>query len=100
MQQIMLIITFIVIAITNSICKNIPQPDNHLSNLNYTKISEIPLPKGFERIIATKNSFATWLQQFSLSKNKVVYLFDGSTKANQQLHIAILDISVGNKNLQ
>lgn len=100
MKQVILIITFTLITITNSNCKNKPQPNNHLPNISNTKIAEIPLHKGFERIISTKNSFANWLQQFPLNKSNVVYLFDGSTKGNQQLHAAVLDVSVGTKNLQ
>ena len=36
----------------------------------------------------------------SFKKDKTVYLFDGSQKINQQAQFAVLNISVGKKNLQ
>ena len=69
-------------------------------NMVISKIAEIPLPKGFERIVVDKESFGDWLRNFPLSKDNTVYLYDGSAKANQQLHYAVLDISVGKNDLQ
>ncbi len=66
----------------------------------HTLIKDIPLPNGFIRIENGNESFATWLQNISLKKDKTVYLFDGSAKQNQTAQYAVLDISIGNKNLQ
>ncbi len=73
-------------------------------NLNrendYAKIKNIPLPDGFERVTKVDNSFAAWLQNITLKKDKTVYKFDGTEKYNQAAQFAVLDISVGKKDLQ
>ena len=66
----------------------------------YTQIKNIPLPTGYTHIENGDESFATWLQNISLKKDNKVLLFDGSLKPNQTAQFAVLDISVGNKNLQ
>ena len=65
-----------------------------------TKICEIPLPKGFERNKQDSTSFAFYLQHINLKKDNTVYYYDGSKKINQTLHYAVMDIPVGNKDLQ
>jgi Domain of unknown function (4846) len=66
----------------------------------YTTIGSIPLPKGFTRQKASGNSFAAWLRNLPLKKDKTVYLYNGQQKINQEAQFAVLDISVGNKDLQ
>ena len=66
----------------------------------YHSINAIPLPEGYERVKADSHSFAAWLQKVLLKEIKTVYLFNGDEKINQQAQFAVLDISVGNKNLQ
>jgi len=66
----------------------------------YPSIAAIPLPKGFKRMNADSNSFAVWLQQIQLKKDKTVYLYNGTPKTNQSAQFAVLDISTGNKDLQ
>jgi hypothetical protein len=46
------------------------------------------------------SDFAGWLRQIPLKKDRTVYLFDGSPKRNQDAQFAVLDISVGHKDLQ
>ncbi len=65
-----------------------------------THISSIPLPEGYTRIAGAEGSFTGWLRSLALKKDKTVYLYDGSEKGNQSAQFAVLDISVGNKNLQ
>ena len=69
-------------------------------NNPYPTIAAIPLPEGFERISADSNSFAEWLRGRPLKEDKTVHLYDGSHKKNQLAQFAVLDISVGDKNLQ
>ncbi len=76
-------------ALVNSIGKN-----------PYAAIYTIPLPYGYKRIKADSNSFANWLRKVLLKEKKTVYLFDGTEKINQQAQFAVLNIAVGNKNLQ
>jgi len=66
----------------------------------FVKISEIPLPEGYYRITNEKNSFADWLRELPLKKDKTVYLYNGKKKANQSAQFAVVDISVGDKDLQ
>ena len=66
----------------------------------YHSIKTIPLPDGYERVKADSNSFGTWLRSLALKENKTVYLFNRTEKSNQQAQFAVMDISVGNKNLQ
>lgn len=63
-------------------------------------ITDVPSPKGYKRIIADSNSFAQWLRNIALKKDKTVYLFNGDEKTNQSAQYAVLDISVGDQNLQ
>ena len=70
------------------------------SQNEYATIKKIPLPEGFERVGVEENSFAEWLQNIPLKNDKTVYLYDGSQKTNQQAQFAVLNISVGTKNLQ
>lgn len=63
-------------------------------------IGQIPLPDGFKRIGTDNNSFASWLRNVPLKENKVVYLYNGTQKMNQSAQFAVMDISVGKKDLQ
>ncbi len=78
----------------------IPQ-ESKLSNENtYATIKSIPPPSDFERNKQDSASFGYWLRSIALKKDKAVYKFDGTFKANQSAQFAVLDISVGKKDLQ
>jgi maltoporin len=66
----------------------------------YKFVKDIPLPDSFKRIEVESNSFGEYLRNIELKKDKTVYKYDGTLKGNQSAHIAVLNISVGNKNLQ
>lgn len=74
--------------------------DNTRTGERPSRISAIPLPDGYRRTEAGPASFATWLRASPLKKDNTVYLYDGTIKPNQSAQFAVLDISVGNKNLQ
>jgi hypothetical protein len=81
--------------------KNSHSLNNDPSDKNpYGSIAAIPLPPGYTRVKADSNSFAEWLRNISLKENTTVYTFNGKLKANQLAQFAVLDISVGNKDLQ
>lgn len=65
-----------------------------------TQIKEIPLPDGYERLQLQENSFGYFLRQQSLKSDKTVYLYNGQPKYNQAAQYAVLNVSVGNKDLQ
>lgn len=60
----------------------------------------IPTPLHFKRINAQAGSFAYWLRHTKLKKDKTVYLYNGQKKQNQQAQYAVLDISIGTRDLQ
>ena len=63
-------------------------------------VERIPLPAGYRRIPEPGTGFAAYLRTSPLKKDKTVYLYNGTVKANQQAQYAVLDISVGNRDLQ
>lgn len=64
------------------------------------KIYEIPLPQGYKRVVAHDKSFAGYLRNLSLKKDNTVFLYDGRKKSNQSAQYAVIDVSVGTKDLQ
>ncbi len=58
-------------------------------------------PTGFQRIHAPSNSFAEYLRNLQLKSHvAMVHLFDGRMKNRQDVHAAVIDMSVGAKDLQ
>lgn len=66
----------------------------------YSFIKTIPAPEGFIRTAADSSSFAAWLRNIDLKEDRTVHLFNGTEKRNQFAQFAVLNISVGNKDLQ
>lgn len=64
------------------------------------KVGDIPLPKGFTRMKFDSMDIANYLQQLSFKQDNNVYLYDGSLKSNQRAQYAVLDIDIGNRDLQ
>ncbi len=63
--------------------------------------SAIAPPPGFSRRDLPAGSFGTWLRQLPLREDGApVRLHDGSLKANQSAHAAVVAIDVGAKDLQ
>jgi len=59
------------------------------------------VPKSFKRVITSSNSFEYYLQHFKLKPiNSKVHLHNGALKNRQDVHEAVLDISVGTRDLQ
>ena len=66
----------------------------------YARIFDIPVPAGYSRVNEQPHSFGDWLRNTDLKKDKRVYKYDGTLKENQSAQFAVLNISVGNKDLQ
>ena len=66
----------------------------------YKQIQAIPLPAGFERMKADSVSFTSYLRTIGLKEQTTVYLYNGQPKHNQTAQYALLNISVGNTDLQ
>ena len=62
-------------------------------------IRGISLPKGFKIVENGDSSYANWLLDISLRKDKTVYLFNGDLKGNQAVQFGVLDINIGKKDL-
>lgn len=73
----------------------------HDGQVERTVESEIAPPRGFHRLQAAPGSFAAWLRGLPLKPpGAKVHLHDGSLKANQEIHRAVIDIDVGKRDLQ
>ncbi|MEW6531605.1 MAG: DUF4846 domain-containing protein [Thermodesulfobacteriota bacterium] len=58
-------------------------------------------PKGFTRIPLENRSFGVWLRGLPLRPNaRLVWLHNGLPKLNQSAHFAVLEVDVGEKDLQ
>ncbi len=85
-------------------CQNEPKTVSTASKTNEAtsvlleKIADIPLPKSFKR--AETDAFGAFLRHLKLKKDKTVYLYDGRLKGNQSAQFAVLDVSVGDRDLQ
>ena len=58
------------------------------------------MPAGYQRVPASPHSFAAFLREIPLKKSKRVYLYNGQPKINQDAQYAVLDMSIGKKDLQ
>ena len=63
--------------------------------------SRIPNPDGFQRVIVEDESFEDWLCHLPLKDaDEPVRLFNGELKRNQNAHVAVVDIDIGERDLQ
>ena len=58
------------------------------------------MPAGYQRVPASPHSFGAFLREIPLKKSKTVYLYNGQPKINQDAQFAVLDMSIGKKDLQ
>ena len=64
------------------------------------RVGDIAPPDGFRRASVKADSFAQYLRDLKLLQSRTVYLYNGSPKSNQKAHFRVVDLSVGNKDLQ
>lgn len=58
-------------------------------------------PPGFKRTTINPHSFGAYLRNFKLKPaGDLVYLYSGEIKPRQDVHAAVLDISIGHRDLQ
>ncbi len=68
---------------------------------NAETVESILLPTGYTRVMVDPDSFAGWLRGLPLKPTDTpVLLFDGRKKYNQNIHFRVIDIDVGDKDLQ
>lgn len=59
-----------------------------------------PVPLGYARTIEAKNSFGEYLQNLPLKPSgSLVKYYNGSTKSNNNVYDAVIDLPIGNKDL-
>lgn len=68
--------------------------------VKYETAGAIPPPEGFTTVALANGSFGEWLRRLPFKKDNTVYLYNGRQKANQSAQYAVIDLPVGNKNLQ
>ena len=68
--------------------------------VRYETVGQIPLPAGYKRVSLAAGSFGAWLRGVQLKTNNTVYLYNGDIKPNQSAQFAVLNVSVGKKDLQ
>ena len=66
----------------------------------FRTIGQIPPPDGFAALPIAKNSFGEWLRTVCLKKDNRIFLYNGSLKPDQTAQFAVLDMPLGNKDLQ
>ena len=73
-----------------------------INNYDYNSalINNISAPNNYKRINYENNSFAEWLRHLPLKTDNTVYLYSGEKKYNQTAQFRVLDIDVGNRDLQ
>ncbi|MBH1941002.1 CapA family protein [Mobilitalea sibirica] len=63
--------------------------------------SRINTPPGYERISSQEGEFTSFMRNLKLKENgSKVLLYDGKIKQNQNNHIAVFDLDIGNRDLQ
>ncbi|MBS1655323.1 MAG: hypothetical protein JSU05_10795, partial [Bacteroidetes bacterium] len=88
-------------------CKNEANPPFRLSIENIVSVkpisihfvNEIPLPAGYHLVNGNDSLFSGWLGQLPLRNDNTVYLYNHQPKKNQQAQYAVLDLSIGDKDL-
>lgn len=66
-----------------------------------TVVSRFAAPQGYERVTNDSGSFGEWLRCLPLIRTgNEVHLYNGALKQNQSAQAAVIDIDVGNKDLQ
>lgn len=66
-----------------------------------TTVGEIPTPNGYVRTTTEETSFTSYLRKLPLlPKGSKVHLYNGKIKANQAPTFAVVDMEIGNRDLQ
>ncbi len=96
---------FVLSALITSCDRNTSNKDEHLisssgASSGYKTIQDIPAPVGYKRVVEEKNSFGEWLRTIDLKQDPRIYLFNGRIRDDQSTHFAVLDMPVGDKDLQ
>ncbi|MDJ1478943.1 DUF4846 domain-containing protein [Cytophagaceae bacterium YF14B1] len=75
--------------------------DQYVSSQGKTIAMRFTPPAGFERLTTQAGSFANYLQNLPLKPHgSIVKYYNGSTKQNTNVYIGVVDMEIGNQDLQ
>ena len=81
-------------------CKS-PDPENLVAPAGKTIAERINAPRGYERVSLKAGSFGHFLRHQPLKEHGAkVHYYDGEEKRRQKTSVAVLDIDVGERDLQ
>jgi len=75
------------------------KPNNKITEINPETIRGISLPQGFNYVDDGDSAYSNWLLDLKLKKSKIVYLYNGKLKSNQDAQYGVLNIDIGKKDL-
>jgi Domain of unknown function (4846) len=97
--QLLSALLFAVSSCTNAENSIEIKPNNKITEINPETIRGIPLPEGFNYVDDGDSVYSSWLLDLKLKKSKVVYLYNGKLKSNQDAQYGVLNIDIGKKDL-
>lgn len=75
--------------------------NTNIQTFDKSIIERFPPPANYKRIVYLETSFGYYLNHFPLKPfGEKVFLYNGSEKYRQDVHAAVLNIDIGNKDLQ
>jgi len=88
----------------NTLKPNTPDPINKINGImnpeGQTLETRLLTPEGFERTVTVERSFAEYLRQLPLKpQGSEVLLFNGSTKPNNDIYDAVVNLDIGRRDL-
>jgi hypothetical protein len=75
------------------------RPTDKITGINPENIRGISLPQGFTYVEDGDSVYSNWLLDLKFKKSKIVYLYNGKLKSNQDVQYAVLNIDIGRKDL-
>lgn len=90
-----------ILAILSIACTSPTATGQHLAPAGNTLETRILPPAGYTRLPQSAGSFGAWLRQLPLMPaGSVVHYYTGATKADTSVHVAVIRMDVGTRDLQ
>jgi hypothetical protein len=97
--KLYILLVFCSLILVNTALAQYPWLDNYDSAQSI--VSRIPPPDGYKRVEVEEGSFQQWLRNLPLKEGKPpIYLYNGEKKFFQLANYAVIDIDVGDQDLQ
>jgi Domain of unknown function (4846) len=98
-MQLLSALLFAVSSCTNAENGIETKPNTKITGISPETIRGIPLPQGFYYADDGDSAYSNWLLDLKLKKSKIVYLYNGKLKSNQEAQYAVMKIDIGKKDL-